>query len=100
MATTSTQQVQLQEGGLFAKRGGASIPLRSVSVNSFVKRCLVGTEAELVYSNGSSDPVEVVFRLPLDADTAVKGLRAEIAGKTIAAKVKRQTCEKYHEKVT
>ena len=75
------------EGGLFTKSSGLAIPLKSVSVDSFVKGSLFGTKAELVYENVSPDPLEVVFKFPLDVDTAVKGLKAEIAGKTIVAKV-------------
>ena len=75
------------EAGLFGKQHNVSLPLKDVVIKSFVRGCVVSTEAELVYKNESSNPMEVVFRFPLDVDMAVKGLSARISGRKFIAKV-------------
>ena len=69
----------IQEGG----KGKKDIPLQSVSVTGQIKGYVFGLETRLKYQNTSDDPLEVLFRFPVDESTAVVGLKANIAGRTI-----------------
>ena len=58
-------------------------PLESVSVTGQIKGYVMGLETRLKYRNTSDDPLEVMFRFPVEESTAVVGLEAKIAGRTI-----------------
>ena len=76
-----------QEGLLLAK-DKVPLPLKSVSVESQIRGFVLGLQSTLAYSNDSSDPVEVLFRFPLEKSHAVVGLTAVIDGRKIAAQVR------------
>ena len=63
------------------------IPLKSVAVSGRIKGYVFGLETKLTYLNDSSDPLEVVFRFPVDESSAVVGLEARINGRTIKGEV-------------
>ena len=74
--------------GLVSKWKDASLPLKSVSVEARVRGFVLGLSSTLTYSNDSSDPVEVLFRFPLEKSHAVVGLTALIDGRKIKADVR------------
>ena len=74
--------------GLLINGTDASLPLKEVSITAHVQGYLLGLDARLKYVNSSSQPVEVVFRTPVDAASAVVGLEAYIDGKRIRAEIK------------
>ena len=74
--------------GLLVKNQAASLPLKNVSVSSFVQGYLLGIQSVLKYENNGVDPVEVLFRTPVDASHAVVGLEAVIDGRRIRAEMK------------
>ena len=74
--------------GLVAKGKDSSLPLKSVSVEARVGGFVLGLSSTLTYSNDSSDPVEVLFRFPLEKSHAVVGLTALIDGRKIKADVR------------
>ena len=59
------------------------VPLQNVSVSGRIKGYAFGLETKLSYRNDSDDPLEVMFRFPVDESSAVVGLEAKINGKTI-----------------
>ena len=74
--------------GLASKWKDSSLPLKSVSVEARVRGFVLGIRSTLTYSNDSSDPVEVLFRFPLEKSHAVVGLTALIDGRKIKADVR------------
>ena len=74
--------------GLVPKGKDASLPLKSVSVDAQVRGFVMGLRSTLTYSNDSPDPVEVLFRFPVEKSHAVVGLTAVIDGRKIAAQVR------------
>ena len=74
--------------GLLIKDQTASLPLKDVSVSSFVQGYLLGVQSVLKYENDGPDPVEVLFRTPVDDSHAVVGLEAVIDGRRIRAEIK------------
>ena len=74
--------------GLLVKNQTESLPLKNVSVSSFVQGYLLGIQSVLKYENTCSDPVEVLFRTPVDDSHAVVGLEAVIDGRRIRAEMK------------
>ena len=74
--------------GLLVKNQTESLPLKNVSVSSIVQGYLLGIQSVLKYENTSSDPVEVLFRTPVDDSHAVVGLKAVIDGRRIHAEIK------------
>ena len=73
--------------GLVQKGKDASLPLKSVSVEARVRGFVMGLQSTLTYSNDTPDPVEVLFRFPVEKSHAVVGLTAVIDGHKIAAQV-------------
>ena len=67
------------------------IPLKSVAVSGRIKGYVFGLETRLTYLNSSNDPLEVMFRFPIDESSAVVGLEARINGRTIKGEV----CDNY-----
>ena len=63
------------------------LPLNNVSVQVKVKGCLVGISSTLSYYNGTSNPLEISFRFPLEESFAVVGLEAIIDGRKIKGEV-------------
>ena len=74
--------------GLVPKGKDASLPLKSVSVEAQVRGFVMGLQSTLTYSNDTPDPVEVLFRFPVEKSHAVVGLTAVIDGRKIAAQVR------------
>ena len=81
------QSVQ-QNFGLVLKGKRTPLPLKDVSVEAEIQGYVLGLKSTLKYDNDSSDPVEVVFRFPLEQSHAVVGLTAVIDGRKIKAKIK------------
>ena len=69
--------------GLLIQGRGGTVPLESVAVSGDIKGYVVGLDTTLSYRNPSDDPVEVMFRFPVDEGMAVVGLEAKIDGRTI-----------------
>lgn len=61
------------------------VPLKDVSVNATINGYLAGLDSTLKYSNDGADPLEVVFRFPIEESFAIVGLEAIIAGRRIKA---------------
>ena len=76
------------DDGLLVAKGKVPLPLKSVSVEAQVKGFVMGLQSTLTYSNDSPDPVEVLFRFPVEKSHAVVGLTAVIDGRKIAAQVR------------
>ena len=74
--------------GLVVKGTDVPLPLKSVSVGAHVKGYVLGLKSTLTYSNDSPDPVEVLFRFPIEKSHAVVALRAIIDGRTIKAEIR------------
>ena len=74
--------------GLVSKGKNYSLPLKSVHVDAQVRGFVLGLQSTLTYSNDSSDPVEVLFQLPLEKSHAVVGLTALIDGRKIKADIR------------
>ena len=79
MATSSAAS------GLIPIGKDESMLLKSVSVDAQVRGFVMGLRSTLTYSNDSPDPVEVLFRFPVEKSHAVVGLAAVIDGRKIAA---------------
>ena len=75
-------------GGLLVAKGKTPLPLKSVYVDVQVKGFVVGLHSTLTYSTDSSDPVEVLFRFPVEKSHAVVGLTALIDGRKIKADIR------------
>ena len=84
---TMSQRLSIPTG-LLVKGKETSIPLKDSSVKATIHGYLVGIDATLKYSNESSDPLEVVFRFPVEESFAVVGLEAVIAGRRIKASIR------------
>ena len=74
--------------GLLSKEQTTTIPLKDVSVSAYMQGCLLGLQSVLKYENSGPDPVEVLFRTPVDESHAVVGLEAVIDGRRIRAEIK------------
>jgi len=61
------------------------VPLKDVSVSATINGYLTGLNSTLKYSNDGADPLEVVFRFPIEESFAIVGLEAIIAGRRIKA---------------
>ena len=64
------------------------VPLKNVSVNAKLTGYTVDISSVLTYVNTGSDPLEVLFRFPVDESYAVVGLEAVLAGRRIKAALK------------
>ena len=64
------------------------VPLKDVSVTARASGYLLGLDSTLKYTNESADPLEVVFRFPIEESFAVVGLEAVIAGRRIKAEIR------------
>ena len=69
------------------KADGGSLPLQSVSITADIKGYVLGLCANLKYENTDENPVEVLFKMPLESTQAVVGLTALIDGKKIRAEI-------------
>ena len=65
-----------------------SVPLKDANVRARIQGYLVGVASTLRYANDSEDPLEVVFRFPVDDSWAVVGLEATIGGRTVKGVVR------------
>ena len=79
---------QEQNFGLLIAGKNTKVPLKEVTVKAQLRGYLVGLDSTLKYSNDTSNPIEVVFRFPIDESFAVVGLEAEIGGRRIKAEVR------------
>ena len=88
--------------GLLLKDKNEALPLKDVSVSAFVQGYLVGLESKLKYANDGSDPVEVLFRTPVEDSFAVVGLNAVIDDRKIKAEIKEkeEAKEMYEDAIT
>ena len=75
-------------GGLLVAKGKQPLPLKSVRVKAHLRGFVLGLQSTLTYSNDSSNPVEVLFRFPLEKSHAVVGLTALIDGRKIKADIR------------
>ena len=73
--------------GLFSSNG-EGLPLRSLTLEGDVRGYVVGLQAKMIYENNQNDPIEVLFRMPLEASQAVVGLSAVVDGRRIRAEMK------------
>ena len=89
------------EAGLLLADNSVALPLKKVCVNAEVKGYLLGLQASLVYQNNATDPVEVIFRMPLERSHAVVGLTALLDGNKIVAQLldKQDAKEKYDDSI-
>ena len=78
----------VSSGLVVPKRKDVSLPLKSVSVEAQVRGFVMGLRSTLTYSNDSPDPVEVLFRFPVEKSHAVVALTAVIDGRKIAAQLR------------
>ena len=74
--------------GLVDSKSRTAIPLKGVSVEAEICGYVLGLKSTLKYHNSSNDPLEVVFRLPLEQSHAVVGLTALIGGHKVRAELK------------
>ena len=79
---------QQQEYGLLIAGKNTQVPLKEVTVKAQLRGYLVGLISTLKYSNDGSNPIEVLFRFPIEESFAVVGLEAEIGDKRIKAEVR------------
>ena len=77
-----------QQFGLLVAGKLTQVPLKDVSVTARASGYLLGLDSTLKYSNESADPLEVVFRFPIEESFAVVGLEAVIAGRRIKAEIR------------
>ena len=77
----------MEEAGLVNTKNGQTLPLQSVSIHADIKGYVLGLRATMKYSNEDADPIEVLFKLPLESTQAVVGLTACIDGRRIRADV-------------
>ena len=73
--------------GLVSADKKTVLPLKDISVQVKVKGYLVGMSSTLSYSNDTSNPLEVMFRFPLEESLAVVGLEAIIDGRKVNSTV-------------
>jgi hypothetical protein len=76
------------EFGLLIAKTRVPLPLKDVSVAADIQGYVLGLQSTLKYENTTTDPVEVVFRFPLEQSHAVVGLTALIDGRKIRAELK------------
>ena len=78
------------------------LPLKDISVQVKVKGYLVGVSSTLNYFNGTSNPLEVTFRFPLEESFAVVELEAIIDGRKVKATVheKEKARDMYDDAIT
>ena len=74
--------------GLLVAGKKTPIPLRDVSVNAEIQGYVLGLKSVLTYLNDSPDPIEVLFKFPLEDSYAVVGLTAVIDGRNIKAEIR------------
>lgn len=73
--------------GLIIKLDQKPVPLKDVSVEAEINGYVLGLTSVLKYTNESSNPIEVLFRFPLEDSSAVVGLTAVIDGRKIKADI-------------
>lgn len=74
--------------GLMVTDKNVCLPLKSVVFRAEVKGHVTGLQATLCYSNDSDDPVEIVFRFPVEQSHAVVGLVAVVDGRRVEAQLR------------
>ena len=79
---------KMSEAGLFEIGKNTPLPLGDVSVKAHINGFLVGIDSTLKYSNTGVDPIEVVFRFPLEDSFAVVGLEAVMDGRKVKAVIR------------
>ena len=79
---------QQQDFGLLIAEKNTKVPLKEVTVKAQLRGYLVGLNSTLKYTNDGSNPIEVVFRFPIEESFAVVGLEAEISDRKIKAEMR------------
>ena len=74
--------------GLIVAGDQSLVPLKKVSVKANMTGYLVGLQSTLQYSNDSDEPLEVIFKFPVEESFAVVGLEAVVGGKKIKAEIR------------
>ena len=74
--------------GLVCLKTKTPVPLKDTVVEAEISGYVLGLKSTLKYHNASADPLEVVFRFPLEQSHAVVGLSALIDGHKIRAELK------------
>ena len=87
-AANISTYIEMSDAGLFVVGKETPIPLKDVSVKAHINGFLVGLDSTLKYSNTGADPIEVVFRFPLEESFAVVGLEAVIDGRKVKAVIR------------
>ena len=65
------------------------MPLQDVTISGVIEAGLATLDVKLTYSNtGDEKPIECTFEFPLEKETVVSKLIAEIDDKVIEAKIK------------
>jgi len=64
------------------------VPLKKVSVEANMTGYLIGLQSTLEYSNDGEEPLEVLFKFPVEESFAVVGLEAVIGGRKIKAQIR------------
>jgi len=64
------------------------VPLKKVSVEANMTGYLVGLQLTFEYSNDGEEPLEVLFKFPVEESFAVVGLEAVIGGRKIKAQIR------------
>ena len=73
--------------GLLIQGRNESIPLKEISVRAYLQGFVVGFQSKFTYDNESSEPLEVLFRTPVDDSYAIVDLEAVLDGRKIRAKI-------------
>jgi len=87
--------------GLKIVNSDKPVPLKSIDVNVTVKGFVANVTSVLVYKNTDEEPIEVIYKFPIDDQGAVYHFEAQIEGRTIIAECqeKQQAKETYKEAV-
>ena len=64
------------------------VPLKKVSVEANMTGYLIGLQSTLEYRNDGEEPLEVLFKFPVEESFAVVGLEAIIGGRKIKAQIR------------
>ena len=78
----------LHPTGLIVAGDQSLVPLKKVSMKANMTGYLVGLQSTLQYSNDSEEPLEVLFKFPVEESFAVVGLEAVVGGRKIKAQIR------------
>src|SRR5512145_3064390 len=72
--------------GLYAV-SGEPVPLEGVTVEATIRDFAATTVVSQRYRNSETQPIEAVYKFPLDEGAAVCGFEAEIGGRRVVGRV-------------